>query len=78
MSELEAVLRAKDTALGSDGIRYKMLRKLPKEARQFILKMFNIFFQEGHFLDDWRSATVLFFRSQKKTIATPVNYQPIA
>ena len=65
-SELNAALKAKDAAPGPDGISYKMLKELPQNTRQFLLKLLYKFYQEAYFPDQWRVATVLPFPKPKK------------
>lgn len=49
-----------ETTPGLDDISYSTIKKLPKEVRDLILKIFNRFFIESRFPSQWRNTKVIF------------------
>ena len=79
MSELDTVLRkTKNTAPGADGITYQMIRALPINAKEHLLRMLNKFFQEAFFPQDWSHSIIIPIAKPGKNPNSPSSYRPIA
>ena len=79
LEELEAALqRTKNTVPGPDDVHYRMLREMPLCAKQYLLKIYNKFWNESYFPRQWRDATVVAFPKPDKDHSKAENYRPIA
>jgi len=77
--ELESALsNTKNTSPGPDSICIMMIKKLPHNARQFLLRMINRFYRESFFPDRWRRSIVVPIPKPGKNHSDPSNYRPIA
>ena len=78
IGELQTALqRTKNTAPGQDDVHYGMLREMPAGAKQYLLGVFNKFWNESYFPDQWRDATVIAFPKPEKDHSDAGNYRPI-
>ena len=79
MEELSSALsRTKDTTPGPDQVHYKMLKYLSQPAKLYLLQMFNKFWIESYFPEQWKNATVIHIAKLNKDHSNPSNYRPIA
>ena len=79
MLELTSALAlSKCTSPGPDGIHNLMLKYLPERALQFLLKLFNIIWQNHNFPTSWREAIVIPIPKEGKDRSVPSNYRPIS
>lgn len=75
---LSALRKCKNTASGSDGISYLMLKHLSISGKSCLLRLFNFIFASHTFPPSWRSALLLPFRKPNKPPTSVDNYRPIA
>lgn len=54
LSELTSILKRKDTSAGIDNITYSMINNLPRNAKQFMLDIFNLIYKTGETPEQWR------------------------
>lgn len=73
-----AISECRVTAPGKDRISNLMFKHMPENGREYLLKVFNLLWQENHFHPAWRSANVLPIPKPGKDHSDPVNYRPIA
>ena len=79
LPELHAALRTtKNTACGSDGIYYQMIKNLPVQTLQFLLRIFNNCWKERVFPSRWTQAILLPFLKPGKPPNEAGSYRPIA
>lgn len=79
MMEMKQCLSlCKDSAPGSDNIRYIMIARSHESCQQFLLNIYNKIWQSNTFPDVWRNAIVLSFPKQLKDPTMPNNYRPIS
>ena len=59
MSELEcAESLVKPIIPGLDNVHYNMLKNLPSSAMKYLLDIYNKFWSENYFPEEWRRATI--------------------
>ena len=79
MKELNHALSdTSDTSPGPDGIHYQMIKNLPQNAKEYLLSIYNKFFDEGYFPDQWKQAIVIAIVKPGKDILYCTSYRPIA
>jgi ribonuclease HI len=77
--ELEMALRkSKNSAPGPDRIFYQMIKMLPDNAKEHVLKIINIFWKNTYYPQRWKEAIVIAFPKPGKDHTNPKNYRPIA
>ena len=78
MRELRSALsNYKSTAEGPDGIHYEMLKHLPEETQEFLLKIFNRIWVLREY-PNWNFFYILPFKKPGKSGNHPGDYRPIA
>ena len=78
MRELRSALsNCKSTAEGPDGIHYEMLKHLPEETQEFLLKIFNRIWVLREY-PNWNFFYILPFKKPGKSGNHPGDYRPIA
>ena len=79
LTELNHVLaNVKDSSPGEDGVVYKMVKNMPHRAKEFLLKMFNKFFQESYFPPAWCTSVIIPVPKPGKNQNLATSYRPIA
>lgn len=79
LREMRGTLRqCKNTASGSDEVRYEMLKHLHTSALGMLLGIFNQVWLTGQYPSQWKSAHVLSFKKPGKPATEPSSYRPIA
>jgi len=79
MSEYRHVLsQTTETAPGSDGITYSMLKNCHESLTKYILDSFNRIYCENIFPDCWRTAVVIPILKPNKDPAKATSYRPIS
>ena len=73
-----ALSSTKDSSPGPDGIHYQMIKNLPKNAKEHLLAIYNKFFNEGHFPEQWKRAIVIAILKPGKDPLYCISYRPIA
>ena len=73
-----ALANSKNTAPGKDQINFEMIREMPTNAKQYMLKMFNQIWQDNVFPREWREAVVIPILKPGKDPSDPGNYRPIS
>ena len=63
---------------GPDAVSNMMLKAIPEMALSYILKVFNLVWDECYFHDKWRIATIISIPKQGKDHSNPSNYWPIS
>jgi ribonuclease HI len=77
--ELEMALQnTKNSAPGPDGIFYQMIKRLPTNAKEYVLNVVNTFWKHSYYPQRWKEATVIAFPKTGKDHSDPKNYRPIA
>ena len=71
-----ALTRARNTTPGPDNISYEMLRQLPEQAANYLLKIFNKLFKENSFPRQWRESIIIPIPKPDKNLSSPSNYRP--
>ena len=69
-----ALRKSRNTAPGPDNICYQMIRELPENVKDYLLEIYNKYWNEAYFLDEWRSATVIAFPKPDKDYSKAENY----
>ena len=67
-----------DSSPGPDGVYYSMIKHLPTNAKDHLLKMFNKFFRDSFYPAKWELAIVVPIPKPGKNHYDPKNYRPIA
>ena len=67
-----------NTAPGEDEITYEMIKNLPTHVRELLVVMFNKFFKESFFPDEWKQAIIIPILKPGKDPSDPKSYRPIA
>ena len=75
---LYSLNKTRNTAPGQDQVNYDMIKKLPPHAQQHILKLYNKFFRETFFPEQWIHAVIIAIPKPGKDHSSPTNYRPIA
>lgn len=79
LDELKHALQCtKDTSPGPDNVTYSMIKHVPMEAAEHILKIFNKIFTENYFPPQWSESTIVPIPKPNKDHSNPLNYRPIA
>ena len=79
VEELEEVIRtAGNTSCGPDRIHYKMIKRLPKNATNHLLAIYNRIWTGNYFPEEWKEAIVIPIPKPQKDHTNPLNYRPIA
>ena len=79
LEELEHTLNtAKDTAPGQDQIKTIMLKQMPPNGKQYMLKLFNKIWNQNVFPAEWRESIIIPIPKPGKDPSNPGNYRPIA
>jgi len=73
-----AIRKAHDSATGPDSIHYQMIKKLPEQTLDTLLRVFNDLWVTGNFPSSWSEATVIPFPKPVKYLTDPGNYRPNA
>lgn len=77
--ELENVLKScTDSSPGPDNIPYSFLTHLPKNAKQYLLGIYNKIYTEKVFPSEWTEATILPIPKPGKPKNLPSSYRPIS
>ena len=69
---------SKRNSPGPDEASNMMLKAVPKIALSYILKIFNLVWDECYFHDKWRIATIIPIPKPGKDRSNPSNYPPIS
>ena len=78
LSELKtAIQNKKSSATGPDQISYTLLKHMPNEALNTILKLFNQIWSSGIIPDNWKRAECFALPKPGKKHSDPSNYRPI-
>uniref|UniRef100_A0A1Y1LER8 Reverse transcriptase domain-containing protein n=1 Tax=Photinus pyralis TaxID=7054 RepID=A0A1Y1LER8_PHOPY len=76
--ELERALnKCKDTAPGSDGITYSMLKNLTIEIKVKLLSIYNNIWEKGNYPQQWKVTTIIALPKENKDLSNPENFRPI-
>ena len=79
VKDLNSVLsKTKDTSPGEDGVTYQMIRNMPDHAKEHLVQMFNKFFKDSHFPEQWKKAIIIPIPKPGKNPNSPNSYRPIA
>ena len=79
VSELtDAINKSHDTAPGSDGIHYQLLKHIPEETLILLLSIFNNIWSTGNIPENWKEALVIPIPKPGKDQSDPLNYRPIS
>lgn len=79
MEELKyALSKPKNSAPGPDNVTYNMINNLPDDAMQLLLKIFNKYFTEGYFPQQWSETVIVPIPKPNKDHSNPLNYRPIS
>lgn len=77
--ELQSILtQLKDKAPGPDGIFNSMITQLPETAKSFLLQLFNKFWKDSYYPEEWKLAYVIAIPKPGKDHSDPLSYRPIA
>ena len=63
---------------GPDEVSNMMLKAIPEIAVSYILKIFNLVWDECYFHEKWRIATIIPVPKPGKDHSNPSNYRPIS
>ena len=79
LSELtKAIHSSHDSAPGPDNIHYQLLKHLPEQSLQTLLKIFNYYFINDIFPPSWHQANIIPIPKPNKDDTNPNNYRLIA
>ena len=79
MDEFEcAIGKTKETTPGEDSVTYKMIKNLPKQAKLYLLKMYNRFYKDSFFPCSWKISTIIPILKPGKSPSSSNSYRPIA
>ena len=79
MEELmNALENTKNTAPGKDKINFEMLKNLPLNAKEYLLKLFNHIWETNTVPSEWMEAIIVPIPKPGKDPSNPGNYRPIA
>ena len=70
--------RAHDSAPGPDQIHYQILKHLPDETMEILLRIINKHWKDSTFPKSWKEALLLPIPKPGKDHYNPLNYRPIA
>lgn len=79
MEEFQYALRkTKNTSPGPDKIYAQMIKNMPENAHEYLLKLLNRMYVEPYFPNQWRESTIVPIPKPNKNHSDPSNYRPIA
>ena len=58
--------RTRSTAPGPDNVHYQILKHMQDEAKEYLLRVYNRLWKDGHFPREWGQATVVAFHKPEK------------
>lgn len=67
-----------DSSPGEDGILYAMIRHLPSDAKEFLLKIINRIWETGILPRSWKISIIIPMQKPLKDPLQPTSYRPIA
>lgn len=73
-----AILKARQTSPGKDGVCYTMLAKLTDRALEIVLKLFNKIWNTGKLPSVWKESVIVPILKPGKDPSNPSSYRPIA
>jgi len=73
-----ALLSCNNTAPGSDGVKFNLLKNLPDPAKRRLLNLFNKFLELNIVPHDWRQVKVIAIQKPNKPASDHNSYRPIA
>lgn len=74
----DALSSTKPTSPGEDRILYEMLKHLPEDAKEFLLKIINKIWDTGILPMSWKIAIIVPVVKPRKDPTDPSSYRPIA
>ena len=74
----EALSSCESTSPGEDCILYEMLKQLPEETKDFLLKIINKIWETGIMPKNWKVSLVIPIRKPNKDPFQATSYRPIA
>ena len=79
IKDLDSVLnKTNDTSPGEDGVTYQMIRNMPEHAKEHVVQMFNKYFRDSYFPEQWKKAIIIPIPKPGKNPNSPKSYRPIA
>jgi hypothetical protein len=79
LHELKSVLvTCTDSSPGPDEIHYQLIKHLPENSLEILLKVYNRIWTTGDFPASWRKALIIPIPKPGKDHSNPSNYRPIA
>ena len=75
---LIALSKVKHTSPGPDKIHYQMLKNMPPWGKIYLTKLFNKFWFNGYYPEEWREAIVIALPKPNKYPSNPENYRLVA
>ena len=79
LSELKDALSSVDqTAPGEDDIIYEMLKHLPEDSKNFLLKIINKIWETGIMPKSWKLSLIILSKKPGKDHFSAASYRPIA
>lgn len=79
MNEFEAALDiCNNKAPGEDGIKFSLLKNLPKIAKDFLLDIFNVILSSGEVPESWHKTKVIPILKPGKNADSADSYRPIS
>lgn len=73
-----AIVSAKQTTPGKDGVCYKMLAQMTDKTLEIVLKLFNQIWDTGQLPLVWKEAIIVPVLKPGKDPSDPSSYRPIA
>uniref|UniRef100_A0A671QSF3 Reverse transcriptase domain-containing protein n=1 Tax=Sinocyclocheilus anshuiensis TaxID=1608454 RepID=A0A671QSF3_9TELE len=73
-----AIISARQTTPGRDGVCYKMLAYMTDNTLEIVLKLFNLIWDTGQLPLDWKQAIIVPVLKPGKTPSDPSSYRSIA
>ena len=74
----EALSSTEATSPGEDTIMYEMLKHLPEDAKNFLLKIINKVWETGILPKDWKISIIIPVKKPNKDSFQATSYRPIA
>lgn len=79
ITEFEAALnQSKNTAPGNDNIPYELIRRLPLNAQNTVLALYNKIWLEGEYPKLWKEAVIIPISKPGKDSSKPGSYRPVS
>ncbi|KAI4472285.1 hypothetical protein M0802_016977 [Mischocyttarus mexicanus] len=75
---LHVISNTKNSSPGPDDLPNSLIRNLPVEGTNYLLKIFNLIWKKQVFPDKWREAIVIPIPKSNKDHSNPSNYRPIS